>query len=347
MLPQLQNRGLYRVVPENPVFYLAKDIKRVGGAEMNKTMFTRMAGAVFSLGGCYAVYNTRASAMKWSGMGEFKALHSLMAIGRMNAGVLEVDSAVLFGESGDVALRTLLASEESKRLEFRFDGIYRHIYFIAMNEPGVRQLKLLMLPDWKRKMQEALFDEESLAFDKGIFEKNAATKACERYLSIYQPLYQQYFTRFFGAEKAERYAEEAVTGGYGSYTCITEFINGRSEYLPVMLEWVDEFYKTHTVYNSKTAAKKKTIKNLSVTAKKGTEVIKIKTIKKAKVVVTVSQKIIKSGKKAVKKLVIKPAKNKNGTVSVKLSKKLKKGIKVTAKVTKEGYKAKTKTITIK
>ena len=49
----------------------------------------------------------------------------------------------------------------------------------------------------------------------------------------------------------------------------------------------------------------------------------------------------------MKKLAIKPAKNKNGTVSVKLSKKLKKGIKVTAKVTKEGYKAKTKTITIK
>lgn len=53
-------------------------------------------------------------------------------------------------------------------MEFRFDGIYRHIYFIAMNELRVRQLKLLMLPDWKRKMQEALFDEESLAFDKGI-----------------------------------------------------------------------------------------------------------------------------------------------------------------------------------
>ena len=127
MLPQLQNRGLYQVVPENPVFYLAKDIKRVGEAEMNKTMFTRMTGAVFSPGGCYAVYNTRASAMKWSGMGEFKALHSLMEIGRMNAGVPEVDSAVLLGESGEVALKTLLASEESKRLEFRFDGIYRHI----------------------------------------------------------------------------------------------------------------------------------------------------------------------------------------------------------------------------
>ena len=135
MLPQLQNKGLYQVVPDKPAFYLAKDIKRVGGVEMNKTMFTRMAGAVFLPGGCYAVYNTRASAMKWSSMGEFKALHSLMEIGRMNAGVLEVDSAVLFGESYEAAVKTLLASEESKRLEFRFDGIYRHIYFIAMNEP--------------------------------------------------------------------------------------------------------------------------------------------------------------------------------------------------------------------
>lgn len=173
VLPQLQNRGLYHVVPDKPAFYLAKDIKRVGEAEMNKTMFTRMAGAVFSPGGCYAVYNTRASAMKWSGMGDFKALHSLMELGRMNAGVPEVDSAVLFGESGDVALRTLLASEESKRLEFWFVRIYRHIYFIAMNELGVRQLKLLMLPDWKRNMQEALFDEESLAFDRGIFDYDA------------------------------------------------------------------------------------------------------------------------------------------------------------------------------
>lgn len=173
VLPQLQNRGLYHVVPDKPAFYLAKDIKRVGEAEMNKTMFTRMAGAVFSPGGCYAVYNTRASAMKWSGMGDFKALHSLMELGRMNAGVPEVDSAVLFGESGDVALRTLLASEESKRLEFWFVRIYRHIYFIAMNELGVRQLKLLMLPDWKRNMQEALFDEDSLAFDRGIFDYDA------------------------------------------------------------------------------------------------------------------------------------------------------------------------------
>ncbi|MCI8780289.1 MAG: hypothetical protein HFH70_06410 [Lachnospiraceae bacterium] len=33
------------------------------------------------------------------------------------------------------------------------------------------------------------FKQRITEFDKGIFEKNAATKACERYLSIYQPLY--------------------------------------------------------------------------------------------------------------------------------------------------------------
>ena len=221
MLPQLQNRGLYQVVPENPVFYLAKDIKRVGEAEMNKTMFTRMTGAVFSPGGCYAVYNTRASAMKWSGMGEFKALHSLMEIGRMNARVPEVDSAVLLGESGEVALRTLLASEESKRLEFRFDGIYWHIYFIAMNELGIRQMRLLMLSDWKGKMQGALFDEENLAFDRGIFEYDAYVDGVYVFSHLDSDLAR--LIRF----------KEAVAGGDGRYevVCYPHQLGFLKEYL--------------------------------------------------------------------------------------------------------------------
>ena len=236
MLPQLQNQGLYRVVPDKPAFYLAKDIKRVGGAEMNKTMFTRMAGAVFSPGGCYAVYNTRASAMKWSGMGEFKALHSLMEIGRMNAGVPEVDSAVLFGESYEAAVKTLLASEESKRLEFRFDGIYRHIYFIAMNELGVRQMRLLMLSDWKGKMQEALFDEENLAFNKGIFEYDAFVDGVYVFSHLDSDLAR--LIRF----------KEAVTGGDGRYEVVCyphqlgflkEYLGGRVGYKTIGMELLE------------------------------------------------------------------------------------------------------------
>ncbi len=37
--------------------------------------------------------------------------------------------------------------------------------------------------------------------------------------------------------------KEAVTGGYGSYKCITEFIEARSGYQPDMLTWIDAFYK--------------------------------------------------------------------------------------------------------
>ena len=119
-----------------------------------------------------------------------------------------------------------------------------------------------------------------------------------------------------------------------------------------MLVWIDAFYKTHKIYNSKLAeeetgqASKKPVKKLSVTAKKGTKNIKIQTIK-AKIVVSRPQKIIKSDNKTLKKLVIKPAQNKTGKVNTRLSKPLKKGIKVTVKVSKKGYKTKTKVIKVK
>ncbi len=148
-------------------------------------------------------------------------------------GVPEVDSAVLFGESYEAAVKTLLASEESKRLEFRFDGIYRHIYFIAMNEPGVRQLKLLMLPEWKRNMQEVLFDAESLAFDKGIFEYDAFVDGIYVFSHLDSDLAK--LIRF----------KEAVTGGDGRYEVVCyphqlgflkEYLGGRVGYKTIGME---------------------------------------------------------------------------------------------------------------
>lgn len=173
LLPRLQNKARESVIPDKSVLYLAKDIKKIGESEMNKTMFTRMVGAIFSHGNCYAVYNTRAAAMKWSGMGEFKALHNLIEVGRLNAGLERIDSAILFGESGDIALKTLLESDKSRRLEFRFDSIYHHIYFIPMDMCGVRQLSILSVSDWKEKLLDLLFEPEVRSFDKGFFEYDA------------------------------------------------------------------------------------------------------------------------------------------------------------------------------
>lgn len=173
LLPSLQNREIARTVPDEAVFYLARDIKKISAAEQNKTMFTRTVGAIFYPGGCYPVYNTRSAAMKWSGMGEFKALHSLTEAARLNAGIQELDSAILIGESYEVALQTLLESEKSRRLEFRFDGIYRHIHFVPMNECGVRLLRLLTVPDWNEKLMDLLFEPGSRSFHKGFMEYDA------------------------------------------------------------------------------------------------------------------------------------------------------------------------------
>lgn len=172
-LPKLQNLKICQTVPAAPCLYLGKDIKKVGDTEMNKTMFTRMIGALFTPGSCYAVYNTRDAAMKWNGMGEFKSLHSLTELARLNAGTHRIDSAVLLGESEEIALRTLLESDKSRRLEFRFDSIYRHIHFIPMDEAGIRQLRLITVPEWKEKLLDLLFESKARSYDRGLFEYDA------------------------------------------------------------------------------------------------------------------------------------------------------------------------------
>lgn len=173
LLPKLQNIKILRVIPDSPCMYLARDLKKIGETEMNKTMFTRMTGAVFSHGRCYAVYNTRNAVMKWGGMGEFKALVGLTETARLNAGITRVDEAVLIGRSGDTALKTLLESDKSHRLEFRFDSIYRHIYFVPMDSDGIRQMALLCHPDWKEQLLSILFDAETRSYDRGMFEYDA------------------------------------------------------------------------------------------------------------------------------------------------------------------------------
>ena len=70
-------------------------------------------------------------------------------------------------------MNTLLASDKTKRLEFRFDAIYQHIYFVPMNDCGIRQLRILMLPDWNRKLLDLLFDPETQSNYQGSFEYDA------------------------------------------------------------------------------------------------------------------------------------------------------------------------------
>lgn len=172
-LPDLQIQKRTNQIPCEANLYVAKQLKKVGEMELNKTMFTRMVGAVFSHGTGYAVYNTRNAIMKWSGMGEFKTLHSLQEIARMNSDIRTIHAAILFGQSEEIALATLIKSDKTQRMEFRFDSIYQHIYFIPMNEMGIRQLRFFTVPDWNEKVLELLFDPEDRSYNQGMFEYDA------------------------------------------------------------------------------------------------------------------------------------------------------------------------------
>ena len=173
VLPPLQKQRIAQVVPASPAFYIARSLKKLDSTEMNKTIFTRLTGALFAHETCYAVYNTRSAAMKWSGMGEFKTAHHLSELARMNAGIPRADHALLLGERMEVALQTVQESDKGHRMELRFDRIYPHIHFIPMDRQGIRLLRIMALPDWEEQMLSAVFPPEWRSAGPGIMEYDA------------------------------------------------------------------------------------------------------------------------------------------------------------------------------
>jgi len=172
-LPPLQKQAIRQVVPDYACFYAARTVKKLDDAGLSKTSFTRLTGALFCPGSCYAVYNTRGSVMKWSGMGEFKTVSHLTELARMNAGLPLTDHALLLGERMDIALQTLLESDKTKRMEMRFDRIYPHIHFVPLGQVGIRLLKLLTHPDRDERILSALFPSEWRRPSPGVMEYDA------------------------------------------------------------------------------------------------------------------------------------------------------------------------------
>jgi len=172
VIPRLQDKEFRSGFPE-PTFYISREIKDAGRVELNKTSFTRMVGALFTNWGGYAVYNTRSSAMKWRGEGEMKTKVALDEISKMNTGVDEINSAILFCESYDVALDTMTEAGKSRRKEYRFDGIYDHIHCVPLDSTGQRLLRLLLIPSLREQQLELLFDDSERSFGKGRFPYDA------------------------------------------------------------------------------------------------------------------------------------------------------------------------------
>jgi len=174
-LPKLYQGVIAPIAFPKPSFYIARDIKGSEFDDMDKTMFTRIVGAVFYPGGCYAVYNTRNAMMKWSGMGEFRAKHFLSGLNRYNNSPNDVESALLLGNDPAVALQTILESDKTKnmRKSSRFDKTYQCVHFVPQNSDGIHLLKLLTLPDWNERVLDALFERKCRSWNQGFMEYDA------------------------------------------------------------------------------------------------------------------------------------------------------------------------------
>ena len=131
--------------------------------EVNKTGFSRITGAVFAGGDCYAVYNTRNAVMKWSGKGETKAMVSLKQLSIVNSGIDPDRLPVLFfGASQEVAFRSMLAMRKATNVNLRFDMFAPRIHFIPLNRYGARFLKFIYIPRWREYLLELLFGEDQI-----------------------------------------------------------------------------------------------------------------------------------------------------------------------------------------
>lgn len=172
-LPILQMYSIIKNVPDEPSFFISKELKYFGDDDINKISFSRVTGALFYPGGCYAVYNSRDYLMIWNGRGESKVRDHLTKVARMNAGIDGVDSAILFGSDYQIADLTLQSLHNYRKVENRFDSIYDNLYFIPLDPFGVRLLKTLTVPDWKEKLLDLLFAPDDLAVDTGNFEYDA------------------------------------------------------------------------------------------------------------------------------------------------------------------------------
>lgn len=155
-LPPLAASGRQIIIPDTPSFYPAKMVKQQGGDAMNKTGFTRMAGMLMAPGLGYVVYNTRSNAMKWHGDGERKAMQQCEEVARRNAGVRDLRSSILLGQTGSAALATLQAAAQRDG-SAAFERIYEAIHFVPMQEEGKRMLRLLCMPELQAKLSAVLF----------------------------------------------------------------------------------------------------------------------------------------------------------------------------------------------
>lgn len=175
-LPKLTRMHEQYIKFTAPVFYLAKELKKINSDELNKTKFTRVTGLLLAGGQAYSVYNTGDRLMKWQGTGEDKTRNDMNDIVRLNFKCNDIDAAILFYKTENVALKTIREIARTNSLKLGFSRIYHRVHLVPLNAEGIEQLKLMLIDNWWEEIQDAMFEESERSYDRGLFTYDAYVK---------------------------------------------------------------------------------------------------------------------------------------------------------------------------
>lgn len=173
LLPAFHSDWQSSNLPELPLFYLSRAVKEAGDCNLKKIGYSRIVGALLMGGVGYAAYNTRDACMRWTGMGEQKALYILQDVLRRNFAIPEINSAVLFGASEKIALQSVMNLQQFSRQQTQLNPIYQHVHFVPGNDCGKRFLKIMALANWKERLLQLSFADKTRVYNRGSFEYDA------------------------------------------------------------------------------------------------------------------------------------------------------------------------------
>ena len=174
-VPELMSMEVRQMKLQNPCFYLARELKQVNKYELNKIRFTRLVGAIVYPGGAYAVYNNRDQMLNWMGEGERKIrnhLHSIFTP-MYNFSFPLREAAVMFGNGYDVALEMMEELRQTQQMDNGLFATYTNIFFIPMDDFGVRLLRIITVPNWPERIMKGLFKPEMRSYGRGSFTYDA------------------------------------------------------------------------------------------------------------------------------------------------------------------------------
>lgn len=160
-----------RITPEDFLFYSSKELKNLSPEEKKKYEFTRLIGSLYSPGGIYCIYNLNKTTIKWKENGEKKAIVYVEDITNMNYDYSyglepKINNSIFFGKNEESILNILnpkyIKQDKDEYELLSLKNIYDNIYYITLDNNGIKQLAIIIERDWNEKLKKCIFPEDIL-----------------------------------------------------------------------------------------------------------------------------------------------------------------------------------------